>query len=406
MESLFSKKKSFALILVWIFLTSTAPFIFFRWPGHPYKLLTLICLLVMLLQMAIFNKKIKYDFAIFLILLVQILYYLILFICYNNFSSLNLIMQLVSLYILINYMRCFVGFKLVAKSFVFIMLGMAIGGTLIFFLHILVGLEPIFLVPYGGDISYFFGFTTSNVFVNLNGVRFIRYSGFFDEPGAFALFASFALVVNKIYFNNKKYELLLILLTFFTFSMAFYFTMLIYILLYYFNRHTIKYTFVLIGIISISFFIIHKIDLEIYDKITSMTIDRFTETQMDISSTNRGDLMELDYKTFIENPVFGVGLDDNVIAGSNVYAILAKYGIVGSFFFYIFLFYMFFLVMKMRFTRSIKYLKVLIILLVSLFHRPELSSVLTLSIFYMIIYHMRLNNHAFEINPTNNISIS
>ena len=32
-----SKRNSiFSLILVWIFLTSTAPFVFFRWPGARY----------------------------------------------------------------------------------------------------------------------------------------------------------------------------------------------------------------------------------------------------------------------------------------------------------------------------------------------------------------------------------
>jgi hypothetical protein len=396
MQSLVAKVKISALILVWTFLTSTAPFIFFRWPGHPYKTLTAICLVLMLLGLA-FKKSFKaYDWTIFIILLIQISYYLVLFLLYTDFSTLNLVIQLISLFILINYIRCFIGYYLFAKSFILLMIAMAIGGTVIFFLHAIKGLEPIFYVSYGGDISFFLGLTTTNVFINTENIRILRYSGFFDEPGAFALFSTFALVINKVYFDNKRNEFLLIVFTFFTFSMAFYFTMIFYFLFFYLKRSTFIYFLIIFISIPITFMVFKKIDIDIYTKFTSMTIDRFIETQTDPSSSNRSDLMKHDYKAFIENPFFGTGPSSDSVAGSNVYAVIAKYGIVGSLFFYIFLVYILLLIFKIRNKEKTKFLKLFFIISLSFFHRPELSSVFTLSIFYMIIYFLRFHKDEYS----------
>ena len=36
-------KNNKPLLLVWITLTSTFPFMFYTWPYHPYKILTFVC---------------------------------------------------------------------------------------------------------------------------------------------------------------------------------------------------------------------------------------------------------------------------------------------------------------------------------------------------------------------------
>ncbi|MFK2266695.1 hypothetical protein ACIXMO_15990 [Bacteroides fragilis] len=113
---------------------------------------------------------------------------------------------------------------------------MGVGGTLTFFLHLLGLITPIFRVEYGSDISYFLGLTTTNVFFDSEGIRVIRYAGFFDEPGTFSLFSIFALILNKVYFNDKNKELLLILVTIFTFSIAFYVTIFFYFLFFYVTK--------------------------------------------------------------------------------------------------------------------------------------------------------------------------
>lgn len=70
------------------------------------------------------------------------------------------------------------------------------------------------------------------MFFDSEGIRVIRYAGFFDEPGTFSLFSIFALILNKVYFNDKNKELLLILVTIFTFSIAFYVTIFLFLFFY------------------------------------------------------------------------------------------------------------------------------------------------------------------------------
>jgi hypothetical protein len=399
MEAIIDSKKTGPLLIVWLFLTSTAPFIFFRWPGHPYKLLTLVCVFIMALHLFNFRQIKGYDFKIFFIIVLQVIYYLSSSLIYVDPTNINLVIQLFSLFIAISYIRFFIGFSIFVKSIIYAIFFMAVGGTIIFFLHFLFGLTPIFAVNYGEDISSFFLLTTTNVFINTDNLRILRYSGFFDEPGNFALYSMFSILLNKIYFNNRKIEIALIFLTLFTFSMAFYFTIIIYFLLFYLDLKKLIYIIPLLILLPISFMLLKKVDSDAYDVVSKMTIERFTETQSDLSETNRGDLMEKDYKTFINNPFFGVGNSEGAVAGANFYAIFAKYGLFGSLFFYSFLIYILVLALKKRSKTRIFYLKILIIILISFFHRPELSSVFTLLIFYSIIYHMRFSK-SLNLNVT------
>lgn len=335
------------------------------------------------------RKKIGFDIAIFYVISLQVLYYIFLVIAFQDFTNVNLAIQLLSLFCVISYIRFFVGFPLFVRSLINVMIAMAIGGSLIFFAHIIVGVNPLFTVTYGEDTSFFLWLTTTNIYVNSDAIRIIRYSGFFDEPGNFALYSCFAILLNKIYFKSKKTEFVLFFFTLFTFSMAFYFTMLVYFFLFYINPKRLLYVIPFILFIPIAFGVLEKVDPSTYKIINEMTFERFAETQNNLSETNRGELMQNDYKLFIDNPFFGVGNKEGGVAGANIYAILAKYGIIGSLFFYSFLIVIAFLALKKPLSERFFYFKILIIILISFFHRPELSSVFTLLIFYLIIFEMR-----------------
>lgn len=389
-------KNNKSLLLVWITLTSTAPFILYSWPGHPYKLLTLAGIGIMTLQILLKKKEKIFDFKILSIIILQIAYYLFATFYHNDFANINLCIQLISFFIIITYINAFIGFKTFVRSYINVMLAMAIGGTLIFFLHAFIGVKPLFFVDYSATgTSYFLWLTTTNVYYDVSGIRFIRYSGFFDEPGAFGLYSFFAIVLNKIYFKNVKKELWLILLTAFTLSLAFYISMVLYFLFFYVNKSNLKYIVLsFIGIVSLYFYLNSNKEDETTGMIYDSTFKRFEMNDSGLAENNRSALSDNDKKVFLKYPLLGAGGTKEKISGSNLFSILATYGIFGALFYYALLLYFIFQIILMSYKYFLFYLKILLLILVNFYSRPEISSVFTLLVFVSIIYYIRYN---FEI---------
>ena len=386
-------KNNKSLLLVWITLTSTAPFILYSWPGHPYKLLTLAGIGTMTVQILLQKKQRIFDFKIFSIIILQIAYYLFATFYHSDFSNINLCIQLISFFIIITYINAFIGFRAFVRSYIGVMLAMAIGGTLIFFLHAFIGVKPLFFVDYSATgTSYFLWLTTTNVYYDVSGIRFIRYSGFFDEPGAFGLYSFFAIVLNKIYFNNVKKELWLILLTAFTLSLAFYISIVLYFLFFYVNKSNLKYiALFFVGIVSLYFYLNSNKEDETTGMIYDSTFKRFEMNDSGLAENNRSALSDNDKKVFLKYPMLGAGSKKEKISGSNLFSILATYGIFGSLFYYALLLYFIFQIILMSYKYFLFYLKILLLILINFYSRPEISSVFTLLVFVSIIYYIRYN---------------
>lgn len=381
----------YELILLWITLTSTAPFIFYSWPGHPYKKLTFICLCLMVIQIiSSFNKRV-YGIPLIVLILIQIFYYLLATLYHKDITLLNLCIQLISLFIIIIYIRSFISFELYVKSYIYIILAMGIGGMISFFLHFTIGISPLFTVDYSASgTSYFLGLTTTNVYYNVAGIRMIRYSGFFDEPGTFGMYSIFAILLNKVFFNNKKIEIYLIIVSLFTFSVAFIITIFVYFLFFYINRNNIKYLFIFAILIASTYFLLNNnIDNPTIKQLYTISFARFIENEDGVmAGNNRIDRMDEDKAVFQNSPILGVGSAENEVRGANIYSILAQHGIIGSIFYYIFIIYLLFLIINLKQSRLF-YLKIFFIILLSFYHRPELSSVFSLLIFISLIYHIK-----------------
>jgi len=383
-------KKYSALTFLWIFLTSTAPWIFYRWPGHPYKILTAICLLFFVSLLSLKGSKLLIPQKIFFLLFVQIAFYFSMFIYHNDTANLNLIIQLISFLITILYINSFLSFEIFIKSFIYIILITGIGGVIVFFYHLLIGVTPFFIVSYGGDNSFFLGLTTTNIFIDAGSIRMMRFAGFFDEPGTFGLYALFAIILNKIYFKNAIMEFSLIVITIFTFSMAFYFAIIAYIFLFYFNRKNMIGFFVFFSVVIILYLSLMNFDSPIANKINEMSFSRLEETSTDFSNSNRGELVINDFKLFKDNPILGVGYSNPKVSGSNFFSIFARFGIIGSLFYYLLFIYLFFVIIKIQ---SFYYFKFFLVLLISLLTRPEFSSLLSLLIFYTFIFYIENLKH-------------
>lgn len=392
------------LLLLWLTLTSTAPFIFFSWPGHPYKILTFIGLLFMCLQIWTIKNRGIFDYKIFFVVIIQICYYIFIGFYHNDFSNINLVIQLISLFIIIIYINGFIGFDLFVKSYVYAILGMAVGGTLIFFIHLFIGIKPFFEVQYSeSGTSYFLWLTTTNVYFDVSNIRLIRYSGFFDEPGTFGLFSFFAIILNKIYFENRKVEIILIILTVFTFSLAFYISMLLYFVFFYLNKSNFKNVIIITSVLSFaSFYIIENYEDESISKIYDFTFKRFEMDDTGLAQNNRASLADHDKNVFYNYPMLGSGKTNEEIYGSNLFSVFAQYGLFGSMFYYAFLLYFICQIVLMNNKNFLFYLKILFLILINFYTRPELSSVFTLLVFVSIIYFIRYDrikmNNNFIIN--------
>lgn len=378
-------KRNFHLGVLWLFLTSTAPFIFFRWPGHPYKILTFSMVLVMIGFLSLRRDLLTFDKRILFLILSQVFFYAFMSIYHRDNDILNLIFQLVTLIIVVAYIKLYIGLEIFSSVFIKFMLVTGLFGVIAFIVHVVYGLSPIFSVQYGGDISVFLGLTTSNVFVDGGAVRYLRYAGFFDEPGTFALFSLMAILMNKVGDKSTKNEIFLILFTLFTMSLAFYFSITLYLILTYFS---FKRILSLVVISLILFFALNEFK-EVSDlgiKIYSMTFERLLMLREGFSSTNRSDLLVRDFAVFKENPLLGIGTESNRLGGANFWAIFARYGIIGSLFYYIHILYLVYVAIH---SRRMVNLIIVIIIFSMLFYRPELSSVLTLLCIFTLMNSMK-----------------
>lgn len=400
-KTLQSLKYNKPLLLLWMTLTSTAPFIFFSWPGHPYKLLAFTGLLLMSVQILIKKDREIFDFRIFSIITLQICYYVFASFYHNDFSNLNLCIQLISLFVIVTYINGFIGFRKFVKSYIDVILAMAIGGTLIFFIHLLIGVKPLFVVQYSASgKSYFLWLTTANIFLDDFNIRILRYSGFFDEPGTFALFSFFAIILNKIYFKNKKRELWLITLTVFTLSVGFYVSMIVYFLFFYLTRSNLKNIVILAFFLSFfSFYIIENKEDGSISKLYEFTFKRFEMDDSGLAENNRAPLIKHDKEVFYNYPILGSGTTQEEIYGSNLFSVFAQYGVFGSLFYYAFLVYFGFQIILMNKKDLFFYLKILLLILLNFYSRPEMSSVFTLLIFISIIYYVRYERVSDRIIP-------
>lgn len=376
------------LFLVWFFLTSATPFIMYAWPWHPHKKLIFVLLGVMSIQL--YYKRCvsipSFSFPIFSTLLFLNIWMLLFF---TNAVYVNILLQIFSIILLHIYISTFVGYSTFVKSFVYVMLFMAIGGFIMFWWHLLFGVIPLFSVNYAGDsYSHFLYLTTTNAYTNFGDVRILRYSGFFDESGAFSLYSFFALLLNRLYLKNGRIEFGLILCTIFSFSLGYFVSLVAYMSLFYVNKSNFyKLLIVCLLLLGIGCYIDSNKDASpTLRTISKLTVDRLSETEDgELKGNSRLEHTNHDKEVFKSNPFFGAGA--NSVSGSNIYAILGHYGILGSVLYYSPLIILLLRICKLPTLQRKEGLCVFILLSINLFHRPDISSVLSMVIIFCFLYY-------------------
>ena len=220
------------------------------------------------------------------------------------------------------------------------------------------------------------------------GVEFFRYAGFFDEPGAMAYWGLFTLVINKLFVNDRKLEMVLMIALLLTFSMGYYIQLSIYLMFFRMNSKNIGKSILTIAMIVGLFLLFDLTKDSMQNEIYDATVGRFEDAydqgresgnMLDVDS--RGGHVEMSREAFLNNPWFGTA-DTEDAGGNNVYESLSRYGIIGC----MFILYPFWLLLIWGIKDKEKdLLKVAIIFILGFTHRPFHANLLTYFILYSII---------------------
>jgi hypothetical protein len=235
---------------------------------------------------------------------------------------------------------------------------------------------------------------TNNSFNRSGDFQVIRAAGYFDEPGTLAFYLIFALVLNHLTLKSSFHERTLIFSGIFTFSLAFFFTLIIYITFYpKWPKHFLK-----LGIMIICFFSLVSALKEknsIIYAINSMTLQRFqTSDDGSISGDNRTIYFEQGIVFFKEKPFLGHGLQ-NVLTNykysnydpSSFIGYLVFHGIIGTTIIFLIFLYQFAFILNFNINLTLdKYVIKLIMLEILLFiQRPLINVPLAFILLILII---------------------
>ena len=273
---------------------------------------------------------------------------------------------------------------------------MAIGGVIGLVLA-LIGIPPIIKTIAMNDDRPFISWIVTCT-KPMSESPFIRYSGFFDEPGAMAYWGGFAIAINKLFIKDSKIEWPLIILLLFTFSAGFYVQIAVYIVFF-----TLKGTS-FFRKIAISSLLALLLGTAYFSKGTALnefyeiTFGRFENVTIGadediMTGTNRNYMAAKAFLIWQENPIWGMAGQDKTNNDEyfldNPYETLATDGIVG--FVYINFPFWWLIILAIG-RKDYDLLGVTLFCTLSLIHRPVHANMLTYFILYSIpcMYGLKL----------------
>lgn len=326
---LFGKREYFTVGIIFFALFSSFPYVFGRF--FPLPNLNIVFVLEMFGLLILYrgNNRNRLPNSFLYICIVQVILFLFLALIHLDLFYLFRF----SLYVVITAFSLSVVqdvfgiYRFVTINTVWLLIQCILG--LVGFILIITNIISPLMVFYFGDYGtdYFYGITTTNSFAGI----IPRIAGFFDEPGAFAQWGVYAMVLNRISPQyNRKVELLLIIGLVVTFSMAYFIQLVLYLLLFNLGRLkklTLAIIIILVGI-TIGIKSIPK-DSDLY----YLTFRRFEMVDGSLE-TNRDKHTELAKKYFKANPIVGCGYTNLVNSSDyfydNPYETLATSGVLGT----------------------------------------------------------------------------
>ncbi|MFC3018349.1 hypothetical protein ACFOEL_18405 [Virgibacillus litoralis] len=294
-------------------------------------------------------------------------------------------------------------------------------GFLAFLLGIIGQIQPLsFHENPDGRLAHNFILTFSNDVHYFSDIMLIRVAGYFDEPGAFAFYIVICLLLNKIIFNNKRIEFLLIFIGIFTFSLSFFIILVFYLIFFYFLQNITLKRISFLGLVLVLFLFFSTLLINFHDKspvlniLYSFTFERLELSTGDETSIIKGDnrtgLLINAYYAFLDSPLIGQGqsyIDDKSNefyqqkTGSNPFGPLATDGLIGSILFFLPIIYLAYIIFFYRSFINVKSAKIFILLIILLLQRPVITDVLTYLLIIALI--LLLKKSKIEITEINEV---
>ena len=262
---------------------------------------------------------------------------------------------------------------------------MAVGGCIALVLAMM-GVSPIqtFINSRDTRMAYSWGVSFTNEYYD----NFIRYAGYFDEPGAMGYWMVFAIAINRLFIKIKWIEWGLLVLGLFSFSFGYIVQVIIFLFLFTITNKKASRSITITAAVALIGFGLYSTRNSQYSFFYDASYGRYeTINRSEQIMGGREEMSMIARKFFLEEPVFGMGRvqfeEQPYYMQDNPYETLAKDGIVGT----IFLYYPFILLLYWAIKRRDGELfRVWIFMVASFMHRPFHSSMLYYFIFYSIVY--------------------
>lgn len=403
-------KKTISIFFIWAFIFCNPPFSFYLIQGFPYLILKLISIFS-LSMLLLFNDKFKLSLinkVMIFVIFINGLYYFFTVFYHRDNTAISQIIPLFGIVLIYLVITKISGLELFVKSYILIMIVFGLFGTFAFFLG-LIGKLP-FLGYLGNEeinsINYLFTF--SNAVFNREGdFQLIRVASYFDEPGTFAFYITFALLINQLSFKNPKFDKLLIFTGLFTLSLAFYITLFFQFLFY---KDWLKLYFKFVVFISLILFIFSslKSNYPIIGLLNMATIERFEKSD---DGTIKGDNRTIHFakglEYFTEKPILGHG-KENVLKNerffgydpSSFVGFMVFYGLIGTVIIFLIYLLQFKYLFKINNGLSIDHFifKILFIQLLLFIQRPLINVPLAFLLLILMIELMDLRKNGLIFN--------
>jgi hypothetical protein len=248
-----------------------------------------------------------------------------------------------------------------------------------------------------GHVMYNYILTMSNSVYIFGDVSFIRIAGYFNEPGALAYYCTYALVLNKLTQDHKRFEVLMITAGFLTLSHAFLITVIFYLIFFYLRKSLLK-----LSIIIITFFTSLILIYSIYREgplgilLHERVFVRF-QPKLFVDSLHNRFSLDNAFNFLSEQPFFGHGTNglplllERGYRGGSIFDVILANGLVGTSI--IFLFPLFMLLQGIR-TRRISTWGAVFLLWLNYLQRPHVVGFYVLMWIYLVTYMIEQKRHA------------
>lgn len=396
------KRWTYCKLLFFFSIIAGWPCVFYLMGWLPHYIVNYVLLLFLTGGYVLYKNEFRLPGPIAAILLLQMLVWLLYVIIHGmDFAYFTRIFYLLICYFILEIQLS--SNSSLFKVYNYWIVFQVIAGTIGFLLVLTGFLEPLFeFKEMDMRTGYCFGFFTTNTYY----LGLVRNAGYFDEPGALANWGMFALVINKLFYYNKKIEIILIFGLISTLSLAYFIQILFYAFFFYRSRIKTIMPSVLIFILLLKVVSMSNkwIDKAIFGRM------EYNEVSGTISGDNRQDLVVNTWGYFQKAPWLGNGAShiieqsvrDKKFVGANVFTTLATDGVVGQI---VVLLPFFFLYYFGRYDKKYKY--AFWILIIGLLQRPyDNTQLLYPLLTNSLVLYAYLDNTVFygNENATNSLA--